>query len=104
MGVSMVGIGKVRVGVFQRRMAMRMGVLLAWSHTQCGEVCMVMLMVVVVRVLVLMLDRLMDVGVLVRFRQMKPNTPAHQRTGSDQSQRDGLASGQGQRRSKERRH
>lgn len=101
MGVAMVGIGVMRVAVLQRRMAMRVGVLLAGGQTQFW---VGMLMMFVVRVLVFMLHRLMGMVVLMRFSQVEPNTDAHQGPSSGQARGDGLAAGQGQGRAKERRH
>ena len=60
MRVAMVGVGEVRVAVLHRRVAMRMGVLLALRQTQIRVVVVIMLMMFVVGVLVFMLHRLMS--------------------------------------------
>ena len=76
----MMRIGKVPMAVGDWNMAMRVCVPKPGGYRKIVR----MLMVVVVLVFVRMLQRLVDVRVIVGFGEVQPHTCAHQRTGDEQ--------------------
>ena len=76
----MMRIGKVPMTVRDWNMAMNVCVPKAGGYRKILR----MLMVIVVLVFVYVLQRLVDVRVIVGFGEVQPHTCAHQRTGDEQ--------------------
>ena len=85
----MMRVGKVRVAVNQRLMAVRMAVTGARRHRRHMHV--VVMDVAPVHMLVRMFHRLVHMPVFVPLRQMQGDADGHQHAGNDQCARDGLS-------------
>ena len=87
--MPVVRIRKMRVSVSNRCMPVRMR--MAHTGFNRGFVRMVMMLVAeTMRMFVAVLQRLVDMGMLVTFRQMQPDTAGHQCARHKQGQRDGF--------------
>jgi len=102
--VAVVRVGKMRVRMLHRFMAVAMGVRQARSEDQARLLRMGVLVVVIVCMFVLVVQWLVHMGMLVFLRQVQPNTQAHQKSCGCELRRDRFAAGQRQGRAEERSH
>jgi len=100
MRMLMMRIRKVRVRVLDPGMPVHMPMRL----TRQDRGVMRMLMMLIVQVFMLMFRFIMDMRMLVRLREMKPDTERHQQPGNDQRHGQGFAQYQRQQRAKKRRN
>lgn len=102
MRVLVVRVRVMRVAVMQRRVVVCMGVHLAGGEDQSGLVRVIVLVVQVVAMRMAVVHGFMHMGVGVVFGQVQPQPEAHKRSRHGELPGQRLASGQAQRRTKER--
>ena len=78
MAMAVVCVGEMGVVMRYRFVLVRMRVLLAGGHDKPRLIGVAVQVVFVVRVFMLVIHGLMDMGVVMHLRQVQPNTQAHQ--------------------------
>jgi len=76
--MAVMRVGKMRVSMLDRFVTVSMGVLLAGRQDNTWLIRVLVLMVLVVRMFMLVILGLVDVGMFVPLRQVQPNAQAHQ--------------------------
>src|SRR5476651_2522728 len=93
MFMPMMDVGEVRVRMGQRLMPVWVAML---RSRHDGHVVF-MLVMLVMRVLVVVFQRLVRVRMLVMFGQMQPDAESHESAGDEERYRDRIAQGDGER-------
>ena len=94
--MTVMKVGRMSMGVDDQLMSVRMSV-----RFVAGRVGMIMLMVVVMRVAVVVFEHVVNVGVVVPFRQEQPRPQDHECRGDDDARRERVTERHGNQRAGE---